>query len=293
MAYTLGEILDLSTKFLGDRPNVVDPTSGPEWLAACLLRVRSRTHLRTRRDQPVSDSMVEAMRRGVKRLATGEPVQYIIRNWDFHGFQFVTDARALIPRPETEQLVDYALQSAAVKGVASPRFADVGTGTGCIAIALALLCPSCYVLATDISDEALSLAKENAARHCVQDRISFVKGDFSDNNIEPGLLDVVVSNPPYIPTGDIERLPAAVRDFEPRVALDGGPDGMSVLRTVAEESSMALRPGGALFMELSAEHGHAEQMRPCLEQLGFEDVRVLNDYLGTNRFITGRLSEGA
>ena len=86
---------------------------------------------------------------------------------------------------------------------------------------------------------------------------------------------------------------AAVRDFEPRVALDGGPDGMSVLRTVAEESSMALRPGGALFMELSAEHGHAEQMRPCLEQLGFEDVRVLNDYLGTNRFITGRLSEGA
>ena len=291
MAYTLGEILDLSTQYLRDRPNVADPVSGAEWLAACLLRVRSRTHLRTRRDQPMPDHLVEAMRRGVKRLATGEPVQYIIRNWDFHGFQFVTDARALIPRPETEQLVDYALQSPAVHGVEAPRFADVGTGTGCIAIALALMCPNCYVLATDVSDEALSLAKENAARHCVQERVSFAKGDLSDL-IEPNLLDVVISNPPYIPTGDIERLPPSVRDFEPRVALDGGPDGLSVLRAVAEEASMALRGGGALFLELSAEHNQAEQMRPCLEQLGFEEVRVLNDYLGTNRFITGRLAEG-
>ncbi len=286
---TLGGVLDAAASFLKAR-GVAEPRLGVEWLAARLLRCR-RLELRQRASTLLTDGQRDALRRGVRRVAAGEPVQYVVGRWEFRGHPLVVDRRALIPRPETEQLVQLALDDKELWSRAEPRIADVGTGSGCIAISLAKERPQGRYLATDICEDALELARANATLNGVAERIRFVQGELADW-IDPATLDAVVSNPPYIPSHAVERLAPTVRDFEPRIALDGGADGLDVLRQVTEEASLGLRNGGRIFLELGAEDEQAKTVSRMLNELGFEQITTLRDLAGTERFVRAVLAEG-
>ncbi|MCL1856234.1 MAG: peptide chain release factor N(5)-glutamine methyltransferase [Kiritimatiellaeota bacterium] len=286
---TLGEILRLSHEFLATK-GIAESRLAAEYLAARLLKCK-RLELPLRHGEVLAEPLVEAMRRGVKRVATGEPVQYVIGCWEFRGRSFLTDRRALIPRPETEQLVDLVLRSRQIREGEHPRVVDVGTGTGCIALSIAAECPNAKVLATDVSEEALSLARDNADRLGLAHRVTFVSASL-DDILEPATVDILVSNPPYIPSKAVDALSPTVRDFEPRLALDGGEDGMDILNAIAEEATFALRGGGALFLELSAEHAQAHAMTRTLTELGFEQIAPHRDFNNAERFLSATLAEG-
>jgi release factor glutamine methyltransferase len=281
---SLAAILKAGTEFLARR-GVESPALACEILASRLLR-HPRLELNLHANDILPDRMVDAMRRGVMRVGSGEPVQYVIGQWDFRGLTFTIDRRALIPRPETEQLVGAILDCAPLWQHPKPVVLDVGTGSGCIAISLAIERPACRCIGFDISEEALSLAKENAQTLGVADRLVLVGGELSDL-IEPETMDAVVSNPPYIATPDYERLPPHIRNHEPRLALDGGPDGMQVIEPVATDAAMVLKPGGHLFMEIGAEQ--ASRVTDLLSGIGFSDIQITKDLAGKDRFATGRL----
>jgi release factor glutamine methyltransferase len=286
---TLGGILDASSAFLAAR-KAPEPRLAAEWLAARLLKCR-RLDLHLKYRDLLPDALVDAMRRGVKRVAAGEPVQYVVGRWEFRGHPLIADRRALIPRPETEQLVQLVLDDRALWQSPTPRIVDIGTGSGCIAVSLAKERPQGRYLATDVSPDALALAKENAVLNGVGDRIAFAPGELSDL-LDPATVDAIVSNPPYIPSAVVDGLAPTVRDFEPRVALDGGEDGMDILRQIAEEATLALRNGGGLFFELSAEQRQAEAMGKYLQELGFENIATHSDLAGAARFVSATLAAG-
>ncbi len=221
----------------------------------------------------------------IERAVKGEPIQYVLGDTEFMGRVFKTDARALIPRPETETLVEQALACREVWSLRQPVVADVGTGTGCIVVTLALERPGGEFLAVDASAAALDLARENAATLGVAERIRFSQGDLL-SGIRPGSLDLVVSNPPYIATAEIETLQADIREHEPRLALDGGPEGMNAISKLVPQAFDCLRPGGRLFMEIGEDQG--ERVKARMESSGFERIEIQRDLNGHDRIARGR-----
>ena len=284
------DILRLSAEYLVQK-GVPDAQVAAELLVARLLNC-GRGFLSPHLGETPDPKYVEAMRRGIARLAAGEPVQYVLGEWDFRSLTLKCDRRALIPRPETEELVTRVLKFA--KGYAAPRpfVVDVGTGSGCIVLSLAKEMADGIFLGLDISADAVALAQENAARCGLAERVKFAVADGLDDFDEPETVDVLVSNPPYIPTAAVERLDPKVLAHEPRLALDGGPDGMALLRQVAEEASMLLASGGGLFLELDAESGQARPMAAYLRELGFDAIRAHRDLAGAERFLAATLSDG-
>jgi len=256
-----------------------------ELLLARLLRC-PRLELNLRHADRLGERYLAAMRRGIKRLAGGEPVQYVLGETDFLGHTFKTDARALIPRPETEVLTTAVLDCAALWAEPAPAVVDVGTGSGCIVISLALARPKGRFLGLDVSEDAVALARENAAAHGVGDRVRFAHAELSDV-IDGATLDAIVSNPPYIPTAECERLPRHIRDHEPRLALDGGEDGLAVLGALIVDASMALKPGGFFFLEVG--DGQAAAAGERLREAGFDAVSVAADLAGKERIVSARL----
>ncbi|MGN0843642.1 MAG: peptide chain release factor N(5)-glutamine methyltransferase [Kiritimatiellia bacterium] len=289
---TTAWILKAATAYLA--ANGVDaPQATAEHLMSRLFRCK-RAELVRYREQVLPEPWLEAMRRGMKRLAAGEPIQYVIGQWDFRDFTLKTDARALIPRPETEQLVDLVLASAHLRSLPEPRLVDWGTGSGCIALALARAFPNAHVVALDISQDALDLARENARLLGLEKQIHFIslaEVDAADI-FEPATIDAIISNPPYIPTAAVERLEPKVLAHEPRIALDGGTDGMDVLRLVSDDALMLLNPGGEIFFELDAESNQAQKMTAYLSESGYADIRIHRDDAGTQRFLSATLPEG-
>ncbi len=250
-----------------------------EWLVSRITG-RPRLELPLRLGERLTAPQAARLDAGLARLARGEPLAYVLGEADFRGRLFACDPRALIPRPETEQLADAILAWAPLWRRRAPAVADVGTGCGCIAITLALERPAGRYTGTDISSAALDLARDNAARHAVGGRIRWREADLLAG-VEPGSLDAVVSNPPYVTTGDWARIPRAVREFEPRLALDAGPDGLAVIRRLAAHAWPALAPGGGLFMEIGETQGAAVQA--LLEATGFQAVRIEPDWTGKDR----------
>lgn len=282
---SLGELLAAGERWLARR-GVEDGRRSCEWLAARVLGLpRLRLPLESRRLP--TPRQLAALRRGVVRLGTGEPLQYVLGEWDFRGRTLKVDRRALIPRPETEQLVQLVLDEGEVWRVPRPAICDVGTGGGCIVVSLAAERPAGRYLAVEREAGALALARENAVRCGVAERIRFRQGEGCAGVAAAG-LDAVVSNPPYIATGALEGLPRPVRDFEPRQALDGGADGLAVLRDVIHDAALALRPGGWCFLEIGEEQGEA--VRELLEKTGFGAVAVLGDLAGRIRYARGRMT---
>ena len=289
---TLGWTLDAAAAYLA-RHGVDSPRLTAEHLAARLLRC-PRAQLAARAAEPLPEPLLAAMRRGMARLAASEPLQYVLGQWDFRDFTLRTDRRALIPRPETEMLVDLALSSPRLRAMEAPRLVDFGTGTGCIAFALARAWPKARVVALDVSADALALARENAALLGLADRVAFVNVADAplDEVFEGGTVDAIVSNPPYVPSAQVDRLAPKVRDHEPRLALDGGADGMDVLRDLCENASMLLAPEGELYLEIDAESGQAAPLSALLRELGFDPVRIHRDLSGADRFLSASLSLG-
>ena len=241
-------------------------------------------------DEVPSERYLEAMRRGMSRLAAGEPVQYVLGEWDFRRLTLKCDRRALIPRPETEELVTRVLNFLKAYRPAEegrPLVVDVGTGSGCIALALASEFPEADYLGIDISAEAIALARENAARCGLADCVKFVVADGLDDFDEPSSLDVLVSNPPYIPTATCQTLDPRIRNFEPLNALDGGPEGLDFYERLTIDALNLLRPGGGVFFEIGDGQG------PALEKLlfdtGFDAIKIEKDYAGHDRYASATL----
>ena len=198
----------------------------------------------------------------IARRARHEPIAYLTGEREFYGRSFVVTPDVLIPRPETELIVDEALLR---RSAEAPRtIVDVGTGSGCLAVTLALECPSARVVATDVSDAALTVARANAARHGVQDRIECLRGSL----LAParGPVDLIVANLPYVAERDRSTLPPEVADFEPATALFGGADGLDLVRTLLPEAAALLTPGGRLIFEIG--QGQLNDVRDLIEATG-------------------------
>jgi len=221
--HTVKHVLEAGPAFLTDR-GVPEARLKCELLAARLLNCQ-RLDLYMRFDETLAPPYLEAMRRGIKRLAEGEPVQHIMGEVGFHGHRFSVDGRALIPRPETEGLVQAVLDWEAMPP--DGCVVDIGTGSGCIIISLALARPGWRCLGLDVSPEALALAGQNATALGVADRVQFTIEGLADC-VEPEGVDAIVANLPYIATEACDTLPADVRDHDPRLALDGGADGLDI-----------------------------------------------------------------
>ena len=281
----LSELIALGDAFLV-RSKIPDSRVVAELLAARLFKC-GRLELYRHADTVPDPRIVDALRRGLTRVAKGEPVQYVLGQWDFRKLTLKVDRRALIPRPETEQLVDLVLKSPHVRQADKPLVVDVGTGTGCIILSLASELRDGVFVGLDISAEALSLAKENATFTGLEGRVLFAESD-GCGEFEPASVDVLVSNPPYIPSHVVDGLEKHILDHEPRLALDGGPDGLNVYRALLLDAVMVLKPGGGVFFEIGDEQGSA--MRDMLEEYGFAEVSVIKDYSGKDRFAVGTQS---
>lgn len=233
-----------------------------------------RIQLYTHFDDVLDEQVRSRMRDLVKRRARREPVAYLVGHREFFSLEFEVNREVLIPRPETELLVVEALD--AVRGLDAPRVLDVGTGCGCIAIAVAVNAPAARVTAVDISEGALAVARHNAERHNVSDRIEFRKGDlFAPLSAEPP-FDVIVSNPPYVATADSGRLPPDVERHEPEAALFAGADGLDTIRRIIDDAPPHLKIGGVLLIEFSPEQ--ADRIAELIASAGvFERTAILRD----------------
>lgn len=220
----------------------------------------------------------------IARRVKREPMAYIRGTQEFYGREFLVGPGVLIPRPETELLIDEA--KAAAMGRRTPRLADVGTGSGCLAVTLALELPSAVVIATDISAEALTIARGNAAAHEVGGRVTFVETSYLTGIA--GAFDVIVANPPYIRDGDGPGLAPEVRDHEPSDALFGGSDGLRDIKAIAQAATTALKPGGVLIMEIGL--GQAKAVAAVLTEAGLGgDLTLRRDLQGIARVAVAHL----
>ncbi len=233
----------------------------------------------------VDEPTVELLRKTFQRVARGEPIQYVVGHWPFHAIELKTDARALIPRPETEQLVERILHHPVWARAQS--VADIGVGTGAIILSLAHASGSERTFTgVDLSPDALALAQENAAALGLDARVDFRLGD-GCAPLAPNSVDILVSNPPYIAAREVDALPPLIRAHEPRMALDGGADGLDILRQIVLDATQVLRPGGRLFLEIGEDQGLALQR--LLECAGYTEVVIAKDFAGHDRYAEGSL----
>jgi len=231
------------------------------------------------RAEPLTTDNLESLEDFVERILHGEPLQYVVGHIDFRGLDVKCDPRALIPRPETELLVEEVLSSK-VWERKSVTLVDIGTGTGCIVLALAKEHPDADFRAVDLSPAALELARENARFHGLENRIQWQESHLLDS-FSPESCDAVVANLPYIASNDWKALSSAVRDHEPQSALDSGPSGMELIEELAAQARTVLIPGGMLFLEFGYDQGDAASQ--CLEKSGYLDIRIRQDYAGLDR----------
>ncbi|MDQ6847968.1 MAG: peptide chain release factor N(5)-glutamine methyltransferase, partial [Candidatus Dormibacteraeota bacterium] len=246
---TLMEVVRLSTGYLESRGSS-SPRLDAELLAATALRIR-RLDLYLQFDRPLEEAQLSTIRELVRRRGDGEPVAHITGEREFHGRAFAVSPDVLIPRPETETLVELALLRA--RGQAHDgdglRIADVGTGSGCVAITLAAELPGAGVTATDVSDAALAVAAANLRRHGLTERVELLRGSWCDP-LQGRAFDIVVSNPPYVPTAELDGLARDVRDHEPALALDGGGDGLEAYRALLPSMATVLAAGAWAAVEI-------------------------------------------
>jgi release factor glutamine methyltransferase len=325
---TVLEAIQKSTEFLAQK-GVESPRLQTELLLAHLLKL-PRMKLYLNFERMLTPAETDALRELVKRRGLREPLQHITGSTSFCGFEIAVNRHALVSRPETELLAELGweflaelsaeserrpparreggeLQEQAVPEAGAPTALDFGTGTGCIAIALAAKCPAAKIVATDVSPDALVLAGENAVRNNVAERIEFVQGDgfaalqnvgqasclspFEKKKLETGgtpvlHFDLIISNPPYIPSAEIATLQPEVRDFDPRGALDGGADGLDFYRKLAAEAKPFLKPGGKIMLEFG--DGQANTIRTIFEAEKWVVEAVKEDYSHRARILVAR-----
>ncbi|MFA5119127.1 MAG: peptide chain release factor N(5)-glutamine methyltransferase [Candidatus Omnitrophota bacterium] len=256
-----------------------------ELLFSSVLRC-SRHSLYLDKDKVLEAGVLRKVAGVLKRRVTGEPLQYILGEADFMGYVLNVNADVLIPRPETEILVDTAQKAARLTGYR--YILDIGTGSGCIAVSLAKALAHAVIDAVDISSQALRVASVNAAEHNVT--VNFIESDlFSSACLAGRHFDIIVSNPPYIPTDEIQRLQAEIR-CEPFVALDGGADGLDLYRRIIADAPDYLRTHGLLIMEMG--YGQCAAIKNILQNSGkFEIIEIVKDYAHIDRVVVARKGE--
>lgn len=260
------------------------PRLEAEILLAHVLGVE-RVRLILDAHKPLDPTELARFRDAIKRRRGGEPVAYVVGEREFHGLVFHVDRRVLIPRQDTEILVETAIESTRRRSL-SGRALDLCTGSGCVAIAFAKARPTWQVTAADLSSDALEVARGNALRLGVIWGVRFVSGDLYGAVGSEERFELITANPPYIPSGEIPELERQIRDFEPRLALDGGSDGLSLLPAIAQGGFERLTPGGTLAVEIGA--GQSDAVAALFERTGLTDVRRHKDYGGHERVVSGR-----
>ena len=281
--WTVGRLLSWTTEWLASRGAETARLDAEVLLAH--VRGCPRIALYTAFDEPVADAERARFREFVKRRGAGEPVAYLVGSREFFSLAFAVSPAVLVPRPETEGLVVRVIDLC--KAAEAPRIVDVGTGSGAIAVALAKHLPRARLVATDVSPEALAVARANAARHGVAERIEFVACDLFDDPAAAGPWDVIVSNPPYVRDDEFESLPPDVRLYEPRGALVAGPRGVEVVERLAAAAAARLTAGGWLVVEIGPAVAAAASA-VLAAQPGLVPGATIADLAGLSRIVQAR-----
>ncbi len=276
---TVGEALGACAELL-EEAGCDAPRLDAELLLGEVLEM-SRSDLYLHSGERLSGDRERAFDALVDRRAAREPLAYILGRWGFRHLELSVDRRVLVPRPETEQLVEVAIGM--VAGIARPRILDVGTGSGAIALALASELAGAVVTGVDVSEVALDLAQTNGQRLGVE--VEWLESDVL-SVVQGRTFDLIVSNPPYVPIAELEGLEPEVRSWEPWLATTPGPDGLALLRVVAAQAFAALAPGGSLAVECG--HDQAAEVAADLAARGYRDVQTHLDLEGVERFVSGR-----
>lgn len=279
---TVLEILN-RTKVFFEKKGVPDARLDAEYIISHGLGMKNRMDLYLNFEKPLTAAELDTLRPLVARRANREPLQHIVGDTSFRGHIIKCDPRALIPRPETESLVDMAIER--LNGVESPFIVEVGTGTAAISIACAKEIAGAKVLATDISEEALSLARENAQANGLNEKLTFAQGDLLDAVTDTAKIDCLIANLPYIPDGEKGKLQPEVDKFDPALALYGGPDGLDLVRKLLQQTEGRLSAGAPVLLEIGSEQAEVLKNEagnfPWLE---FEGIH--KDYCGNIRFVS-------
>lgn len=284
-AWTVRRVLEWTTGYLREHGSET-PRLEAEVLLA-FARNCPRIRLYTDYDEVLDESVRSRMRELVRRRAAQEPVAYLVGHREFFSLDFEVTPDVLIPRPDTETMIVAALEKA--REITTPQIADLGTGSGCIAIAMATQHRGSEVTAVDISEPALAVARRNAERHNVTDRVRFVQGDMFAALDEGSRFEFILSNPPYIPKGEIPTLPREVVEYEPGTALDGGDDGLDFVRQIVSNAAGFLSPHGHVMVEISPEQ--APSASDLFRKHGaYDNVEVINDLTGAARVVCARLA---
>lgn len=282
-AWTVGRLLNWTTDFFAEHGAESPRLDAEVLLAHC--RGCQRILLYTAFDEPASDDLRQKFRELVKQRAAGTPVAYLVGKREFYSLEFDVTPDVLIPRPETELVVVALLDHAKAQGRAGDPLAvaDIGTGSGVLAVCAAKHLPKSSVTAVDISPQALAIAQRNAARHGVTDRVAFVTSDLFAGLPADATFDFIVSNPPYITSSELAALDKTVREFEPMLALDGGEQGTTVIERLIPAAADRLRPGGVLLMEISPMI--AKRVESLVNDSPLELLETVSDLEGRARVV--------
>lgn len=276
---TVLEVLQSTTAYFKKR-EIESPRLNAEHLLAHTLK-RKRIELYLEFERPLAETELAPLRELVRRRGLGEPLQHLLGTVEFAGRVFLCDKRALVPRPETEELVERIIQATITHQPST--ILDVGTGSGVIALMLAAQFPEAEVHAVDISDDALALARENAARLDLRERVRFANGNLLEG-VE-GTFDLIAANLPYVPTTDRPTLPREVL-HDPEAAVFAGERGDELIRELIIAAPDRLRPGGLLALEVGV--GQADDLATLLAEKNYHDIASIRDYCGVKRFLFGR-----
>lgn len=309
-ANTIGELIKLGMETLGEG-EYNNPLLDSQLLLCYVLNV-DKIYTYTHKDQEVSSQSVDKFLKLIDKRKSGYPLQYILENQEFMGLDFFVKEGVLIPRPDTEILVEYIIDlinKGHFNNKGSLKIVDIGTGSGAITLSLAHYIENSHIYSIDISDIALQVATENSKRLGLESKVTFLKGDLLEPLDKLGLhqsIDIIVSNPPYIPTRDIDGLQKEVAECEPMTALDGGEDGLDYYRRIIQESSQYLVEGGVLAFEIGYNQGNevkelmsgtkgqepcpsqSKKNRPCCLRC-FEGIKIIKDLAGHDRVVVGTL----
>ena len=285
--WTITKLLNWVTQFLGDK-GIDSPRLSAELLLSHVLGLK-RIELYTQYDTVVGRQELHKLRELVRRAGQNEPIAYLVGKTEFYSMELNVTPECMIPRPETELLVQRAIEFLRTR-TGSQLVCDLCTGSGCIAVAIAKNFPNAQIIATDICDAALAVAATNVEKYNLQDKIKLLSGDLFDPiipQLDVGKFDLIVCNPPYVSSGEYEKLEQNVRDYEPRLALFAGDDGLDIYRRIIDKVDSFLKSDAALIMEIGYAQGQV--IKELLERAGiFAEVKIEKDFHDNDRVVTAK-----